>query len=78
MRAQTAVNEQALAAPDGTEFGKFGIANEFAYHKTMNSALEIMLIPSASNFAHKSVLQTGLKIVKRHRQHAKEAAIVLK
>lgn len=45
---------------------------------TVNSALEIMLIPSASNSAHKSVLQTGLKIVKGHRQHAKEAAIVLK
>jgi predicted outer membrane protein len=37
-----------------------------------------MLIPSAGNSAHKSVLQTGLKIVKGHRQHAKEAAIVLK
>ena len=54
------------------------IANEVAYHKTVNGALETTLIPSASNPEFKSLLQTGLKIFQGHEQHAEKVAAELK
>ena len=49
------------------------MANEVAYHKTVNGALETTLIPSVSNPELKSLLQTGLKIFQDHEQHAENA-----
>ena len=54
------------------------VANEVAYHKAVNGALETQLIPSASNAELKSLLQTGLKIFKGHQQHAEHIAASLK
>jgi putative membrane protein len=54
----------------GAAFDKAYVANEVAYHKTVNSALETQLIPSASNAELKGLLQTGLKIFQGHEQHA--------
>jgi len=62
----------------GAEFDKAYIANEVAYHKTVNGALETQLIPSASNAELKSLLQTGLKIFQGHEQHAEHVAADLK
>jgi putative membrane protein len=62
----------------GTEFDKAYVANEVAYHKAVDSALETSLIPSASNAELKSLLQTGLKIFQGHEQHAEQIAAGLK
>ena len=59
-----------LSKLDGAAFDKAYMANEVAYHKTVNGALETTLIPSASNPELKSLLQTGLKIFQGHEQHA--------
>jgi putative membrane protein len=67
-----------LSKLNGSDFDKAYIANEVAYHKTVNGALETTLIPSASNPELKSLLQTGLKIFQGHQQHAEQVAASLK
>ncbi len=62
----------------GAEFDKAYVANEVAYHKAVDSALEITLIPNANNAELKSLLQTGLKIFQGHEQHAEHVAASLK
>ena len=62
----------------GAEFDKAYAANEVAYHKAVDGALETLLIPSASNAELKSLLQTGLKIFQGHEQHAEHVAATLK
>jgi putative membrane protein len=58
----------------GAAFDKAYVANEIAYHKAVNSALETTLIPNANNAELKSLLQTGLKIFQGHEQHAEQLA----
>lgn len=67
-----------LAKLKGAEFDKAYIENEVAYHKQVDSALETLLIPSASNAELKSLLETGLKIFQGHEQHAEHVAGMLK
>ena len=67
-----------LAKLSGAAFDKAYVANEVAYHKTVNGALETLLIPSANNGELKSLLQTGLKIFQGHEQHAEHVASELK
>ena len=62
----------------GAEYDKAYVANEVAYHKAVNGALETLLIPNASNAELKSLLQTGLKIFQGHQQHAEQVAAGLK
>ena len=59
-------------------FDKAYIANEVAYHMTVNDALATTLIPSVSNGELKSLLQTGLKVFQGHLQHAENVAAELK
>jgi putative membrane protein len=75
---QAAEKRAELSKLSGAEFDKAYVANEAAYHKTVNGALETTLIPSASNPELKSLLQTGLKIFQGHQQHAEEVAAALK
>ncbi|SFH67358.1 DUF4142 domain-containing protein [Bradyrhizobium sp. Gha] len=67
-----------LSKLSGAAYDKAYVANEVAYHKTVNGALETQLIPSASNAELKSLLQTGLKIFQGHEQHAEHVAAELK
>ena len=67
-----------LAKLSGAAYDKAYVANEVAYHKAVNGALETQLIPSASNAELKSLLQTGLKIFQGHQQHAEHVAAELK
>ena len=67
-----------LAKLKGAEFDKAYAANEVAYHKAVDGALETLLIPSANNAELKSLLQTGLKIFQGHQQHAEHVASELK
>ena len=62
----------------GADFDKAYIANEVAYHKTVDGALETQLIPSAGNAELKGLLQTGLKIFQGNEQHAEHVAADLK
>ena len=67
-----------LAKLKGADFDKAYVANEVAYHKAVDGALETLLIPSASNAELKGLLQTGLKIFQGHEQHAEHVAAELK
>ena len=67
---QAAAKRDELAKLNGAAFDKAYVANEVAYHKTVNGALESTLIPSANNAELKTLLQTGLKIFQGHQQHA--------
>ena len=67
-----------LGKLSGAAFDKAYVANEVAYHKTVNGALQTQLIPSASNPELKGLLQTGLKIFEGHQQHAEHVEAELK
>jgi putative membrane protein len=67
-----------LGKLSGAAYDKAYVANEVAYHKAVNSALDTTLIPSANNAELKSLLQTGLKIFQGHQQHAEHVAAELK
>ena len=67
-----------LGKLSGAAYDKAYVANEVAYHKAVNGALETQLIPSANNAELKSLLQTGLKIFQGHQQHAEHVAAELK
>jgi len=75
---QAAGKQAELAKLSGAAYDKAYVANEVAYHKTVNGALETLLIPSANNAELKSLLQTGLKIFQGHQQHAEHLAASLK
>lgn len=75
---QAADKHAELEKLKGAEFDKAYAANEVAYHKAVNGALETLLIPNAGNAELKSLLQTGLKIFKGHQQHAEHVAAALK
>ena len=67
-----------LAKLKGAEYDKAYVANEVAYHKTVNGALSTQLIPGAQNGELKSLLQTGLKLFTTHQTHAEHLAATLK
>jgi putative membrane protein len=71
---QAAAKRAELAKLSGAAFDKAYLANEVAFHKTVNGALETTLIPSASNGELKSLLQTGLKLFQGHQMHAEQTA----
>lgn len=77
--AKAAADKKAeLAALDGAAFDAAYVANEVAYHKTVNGALEGMLIPAAQNAELKELLSTGLKIFQGHQEHAEQLAMTVK
>jgi putative membrane protein len=75
---QAAAKRAELAKLNGGAFDKAYVANEVAYHKTVNGALATLLIPSANNAELKSLLQTGLKVFQGHEMHAEQIAAELK
>ena len=75
---QAAAKRDELAKLKGSAFDKAYVANEVAFHKTVDNALEKQLIPSSSNAELKSLLETGLKIFEGHQQHAEHVAADLK
>lgn len=74
----SAAEKAKLEKLDGAAFDKAYVANEVAYHKQVNGALETVLIPSAKNAELKSLLETGLKLFQGHEQHAEMVAAGLK
>jgi len=69
---------KTLAKLKDGAFDKAYVANEVAFHKTVNGALKDTLIPSAKNAELKSLLQTGLTLFQEHQKHAEELAAKLK
>lgn len=63
---------------NGAAFDRAYLANEVAYHRTVNGALRNSLIPSARNGELKSLLQTGLTLFSEHQAHAENLAADLK
>jgi putative membrane protein len=68
----------SYAELSGKAFDKAYVANEVAYHKTVNGALKTQLIPGAQNAELKGLLQTGLKLFKEHQAHAEHLASTVK
>jgi putative membrane protein len=67
-----------LASLNGAAFDKAYVANEIAFHKTVNGALQSTLIPSANNAQLKSLLETGLTLFTEHQHHAEHLGAELK
>jgi putative membrane protein len=63
-----------LSKLQGPAFDRAYVANEVAYHKTVNGALQDTLIPGAQNAELKSLLQTGLTLFEAHQAHAEHIA----
>ena len=78
LTAQAAARRAELATLTGAAFDKAYMANEVAFHKTVNGALETTLIPSSSNAELKSLLTTGLKLFQGHQLHAEQTAAKVK
>jgi putative membrane protein len=78
LTVQMAEKRAELANLKGAEFDEAYLANEVAYHLTVNGALEVTLIPAATHPELKRLLQSGLKIFQGHQQHAQEVVSALK
>ena len=78
LTAAAAAKRTELAALSGAAFDVAYVANEVAYHKTVNGALEGTLIPATKNAELKALLETGLKIFQGHLEHAEHLAMTIK
>jgi putative membrane protein len=67
-----------LAKLNGKAFDRAYVANEVAYHNTVNGALKTALIPSADNGELKALLETGLTLFSEHQKHAEHLSASLK
>lgn len=67
-----------LAKLNGKAFDRAYVANEVAYHSTVNGALKTALIPSADNGELKALLETGLTLFSEHQKHAEHLSASLK
>jgi putative membrane protein len=74
LNRDAAAKLKATAALSGAAFDKAYLANEIAFHKTVNGALSMTLIPNAQNAELKGLLQTGLKLFTDHQTHAEQLA----
>jgi putative membrane protein len=75
---QAEAKRAELEKLSGAKFDKAYADNEVAFHKTVDNALETVLIPDATNAELKDLLTTGLKIFQGHEQHAEHVAQSLK
>ena len=75
---QAAATQAELAKLKGAAFDRAYVANEVAFHRTVNGALKTTLIPSADNGELKALLETGLTLFGEHQAHAEHLAARLK
>jgi putative membrane protein len=75
---QAEAKHAELEKLSGAKSDKAYADNEVAYHKTVDGALETVLIPDAANAELKDLLKTGLKIFQGHEMHAEHVAQSLK
>lgn len=80
-QALTRAADETIKRFDNLRGGAFDaayLANEVAFHKAVNGALESTLIPSAKSDQLKSLLQTGLALFREHQTHAEQLAATMK
>jgi putative membrane protein len=77
LSGQAAATLRRLGTLRGAAFDRAYVANEVAYHRTVNGALRDTLIPNASNGELKSLLQTGLTLFGEHQAHAEHLSAEL-
>ncbi|MEQ8826268.1 MAG: DUF4142 domain-containing protein [Parvibaculum sp.] len=70
LSSQAREREEQLAALAGREFDIAYVENEVTFHKTVNEALQNLLIPNAQNADLKALLETGLSLFREHQLHA--------
>ena len=63
-----------LDALEGAAFDAAYVANEVAYHQTVNDALKTALNPAAHEAELKALLETGLVLFSEHQAHAEHLA----
>jgi putative membrane protein len=78
LSGQAEATMKRLATLKGAAFDRAYAANEVAFHRTVNGALEQQLIPAADNSELKSLLETGLTLFREHQAHAEHVAAELK
>ena len=71
---QAAQTHARLEALSGAAFDRAYVANEVAFHGTVNNALRMTLIPSADNSELKALLEAGLTLFSEHQAHAEQLA----
>ena len=69
-----AATNARLEALEGAAFDAAYVANEVAYHQTVNDALKTTLIPAAHEAELKALLETGLVLFSEHQSHAEHLA----
>jgi putative membrane protein len=69
---------EELEALEGEAFDAAYVANEVAFHQTVNEALETTLITSADNDELKTLLESGLTLFSEHQMHAEHLAATFK
>ena len=69
-----AATHARLEALEGDAFDAAYVANEVAYHQSVNAALTGTLIPEADNAELKALLETGLALFQSHQAHAEHLA----
>ena len=62
--------ERTLRTLSGAAFDRAYVANEVAFHQTVNDALRQSLIPGANNAELKALLVDGLALFSEHQKHA--------
>ena len=75
---QAEATKRRLAALNGRAFDRAYVANEVAFHRTVNGALKQQLIPAADNNELRALLETGLALFAEHQAHAQHVAAELK
>jgi putative membrane protein len=78
LQSQADAERGTLAKLSGAAFDKAYVDNEVAYHRTVNGALKLTLIPDSKNADLKALLTTGLKLFTEHQMHAEHLAGELK
>jgi putative membrane protein len=78
LSAAAAAEAKKLDALSGAAFDRAYVANEVAYHRTVNGALAKTLIPGAHNGELKALLETGLALFGEHQSHAEHLAQTLR
>ncbi|WP_324750824.1 DUF4142 domain-containing protein [Sphingomonas sp. LY54] len=71
---EAAAQTARLGALKGAEYDRAYVANEVAFHRTVNDALRTTLIPAADNAELKALLETGLTLFQAHQAHAEQLA----
>jgi putative membrane protein len=78
LSAQASAKLAELGALEGKAFDTAYIANEVAFHHTVNAALSTTLIPGAENADLKALLESGLTLFTEHEKHAEHVATEIK